>query len=262
MKRVWLLFIFLFFMFSSTLAETSSPTNYDLARGTANFMEDHYSVTILIGDECKNVSTLGFEIGSNPVGRTPLLNLLSHTDYEEEIEKIDDCFSVYPGGFFTKFRCAEAENGLRILVPNRIIANGETVAGVTTIQDGYYNVFLGIGAFNNLNVHHEFWHTMEYRISWDKPDAFANWSDLNPEGFAYDEEYFQEDIWTYAEPKDDYFVRGYSVVNEMEDRATVIEAILAEDAEWWAEHPLIQRKLDALLAAAKPVFGNVYFYGE
>ncbi len=101
---------------------------------------------------------------------------------------------------------------------------------------------------------------MEYRITWDTPDAFINWSSLNPEDFTYDEEYFQEDLWTYAEPKDDYFVRGYSVVNEMEDRATVIEAIFAEDAEWWAEHPMIQRKLDALMNAMEPAFGrDVYF---
>ncbi len=194
MKRFRLLFIILVFMLSSAIAETAPSTNYDLARGTANFMEDHYGIKILIGEECESISTLGFEIGSSPVGRTPLINLLSHINYEEEIEKIDDCFSVYPGGFFTKFHCSEAENGLRILLPNRIIVNGETMAGVTTLQDGYYNIFLGVGAFNNLNVHHEIWHAMEYRITWDKSDAFANWSDLNPEGFAYDEEYFQEDL--------------------------------------------------------------------
>ena len=48
-------------------------------------------------------------------------------------------------------------------------------------------------------------------------------------------------------------------MNEMEDRATVIEALFAEESEWWTEHPLIQRKLDALLSAADSVFANVYF---
>ena len=67
-----------------------------------------------------------------------------------------------------------------------------------------------------------------------------------------------DDIWTQAEPKDDWFVRGYSVVNDMEDRATVIEAIFLYDSDWWAEHPHIQAKLDVLLAAAEPVFGNCF----
>ena len=46
----------------------------------------------------------------------------------------------------------------------------------------------------------------------------------------------------------------------MEDRATVIEGIFAHDAGWWAEHPQIQKKLDVLLGAIEPVFGNVYFH--
>ena len=130
--------------------------------------------------------------------------------YPELLYGIDDCFSVYPGGFFNQFRCGEAEKGLRILLANRILVEGSTMAGVTTVQDGYYNIFLGIGTFNNLNVHHELWHAMEFRITWDNQEAFANWADLNPVGFNYDENYFLEDIWTYAAPKDDYFVRGYS----------------------------------------------------
>lgn len=262
-KKMLMVLTVIFCLLSSAYATEPtdfSDDNFDQARGLANFLEDHYGVTILIGDECKSVATDGFELGDRPSGRTPLLDMLGQVDYDAEIKRIDDCFAAYPGGFFGNFRCSEAEKGLRILLPNRITVEGSTMAGVTTVQDGYYNIFLGIGAYNSLNVHHEIWHAMEYRITLDYPDAFDGWTELNPDGFQYDDNYFQEDIWTYAEPKDDYFVRGYSVVNEMEDRATVIEAIFAEDTDWWAEHPLIQRKLDALLAAAKPVFGDVYFH--
>ncbi|MBR2824549.1 MAG: hypothetical protein IKE24_12805 [Clostridia bacterium] len=170
-----------------------------------------------------------------------------------------DCLSVYLPGFFDKFHCPEAEKGLRILLPNSILADDHAMAGVTTVQDGYYNIFLGIGAYNNLNVHHEIWHAMEYRITWDKPETFGSWNSLNPDGFHYSEDYFLDDIWTQAEAKDDWFVRGYSIVNEMEDRATVIEAIFRYDDDWWDQHPHIRAKRDVLLAAAEPVFGNVYF---
>lgn len=57
-----------------------------------------------------------------------------------------------------------------------------------------------------------------------------------------------------------WFVRGHSVVNEMEDRATIIEAIFLYDSDWWDEHPHIHAKLDALLTAAERVFWNVYFH--
>lgn len=261
MKRFLSLLLLFSFLISSAIASEAIPQeSYEQARGLANFMEDHYGVTILIDDECKAVAVEGFILGDIPSGRSPLQDMLGSADYKKEIKILDDCFSVYPGGFFESFRCPEAEKGLRILLPNRITVEGSTMAGVTTVQDGYYNIFLGVGAFNSLNVHHEIWHAMEYRITWDSPTVFDGWAALNPDGFQYDDDYFLKDNWSYAEPKDDYFVRGYSVVNEMEDRATVIEAIFAEDADWWAAHPLIQKKLDVLLAATEPVFGSVYFH--
>lgn len=266
MKRAISALLTALLMFSSGMAAeiTQKPVSYssifDTARSLANFMEDHYGVSILIDDECKEIITEGFELGDKPSGRTPLLNMLGTANYEEEVKRIDDCFSVYPPSFFDRFRCPEAEKGLRILLPNSILVDGHTMAGVTTVQDGYYNIFLGVGAYNNLNVHHEIWHAMEYRIAWDNPEAFDDWNSLNPDGFQYNEDYFLDDIWTQAEAKDDWFVRGYSVVNEMEDRATVIEAIFAEDSDWWDQHPHIRAKRDALLAAAEPVFGNVYYH--
>ena len=266
MRRTLLaLFAALLMLSSSMAAEiTQEPVSYsndfDTARSLANFMEDHYSVSILIGDECEGIITEGFELGDKPSGRTPLLNMLGTANYEEEVKRIDDCFFVYPPGFFDHFHCQEAEKGLRILLPNSILVDGHTMAGVTTVQDGYYNVFLGVGAYNSLNVHHEIWHAMEYRITSDNPGAFVDWNSLNPDGFQYNEDYFLNDIWTQAEAKDDWFVRGYSVVNEMEDRATVIEAIFLYDSDWWDQHPHIQAKRDRLLAAAESVFGNVYFH--
>ncbi len=252
--------IILLLLGSPVVAEESY--DFDTARSIANFMEDHYGVTILIGDECNDVVTGGFEIEHTPVGRTPLLNLLSYANYTEEIELVDDCFSVYPGGFFEHFKCDEACKGLRVLLPNRIVVENSTVAGVTTIQDGYYNIILGIGAFNNLNVHHEIWHAIELRITYDYPDIFAHWDNLNPEGFQYSNDYFALDVRESAEPKDAWFVRGYSVVNDMEDRATVIEAVFEYDSDWWDQHPYIKEKRDFLLAAARPVFGNIYFYEQ
>ncbi len=262
MKRTLLLSVLLACTLSLAIGDTSSTNNYTLALDTAKYMEDHYGITILIGDECNGIDTAGFEISGQPSGRTPFLHLLSYTDYEEEIRRIDECLSAYPCDFFVRFNCSEAENGLRILVPNRIIAQGMTMAGVTTIQDGYYNIFLGAGAFNSLNVHHEIWHAMEYRITLDEPDAFADWNELNPDGFVYNENYLLNDAWAYPQYRDDYFVRGYSMVNEMEDRATVAEAIFQYDSVWWKEHPLIQRKRDVLLRAVQLVFGNVYHLEE
>jgi len=59
----------------------------------------------------------------------------------------------------------------------------------------------------------------------------------------------------------DWFVRGYSTVNEMEDRATVIEAVFSKDEAWWKEHPRIAAKLENMLEVMRPAFGeDVYFH--
>ena len=264
-RKVTALLIFLILLQQCfcTTADSLKPVpaseDFDLARSLGNFMEDHYDVTILIGDECDVINTDKFDLGERVTGRTPLLDLLGFKSYESEMKQIDDAFSVYPLGFFSRFSCAEAPSGIRFLLADQIVFEGSSMAGVTTIQDGYYNVFLGVGAFNSLNIHHEIWHAMEYRITSEEPDAFQDWNNLNPEGFQYDTDYLEQNIWEQAAPKDEWFVRGYSVINEMEDRATVIEAIFLYDSDWWAEHPNIREKRDVLLAATEPVFGSVYY---
>lgn len=254
------LFVALLLVYCTGVAEQQAADHeFDTAREIANFMETHYDVSILIGAECKEITTGGFTIGDNPQGRTPFMNMLGLYSYAEEIQKIDDAFSIYPPEFFDKFSCSEAPKGLRILLADQILYEGQSMAGVTTVGDGYYNVFLGVGSFREMNVHHEIWHAMEFRITAERPDAFDRWNDLNPPGFQYSEDYVSQDIWEQAAPKDEWFVRGYSVIDEMEDRATVIEALLQYDEGWWKERPHIEDKLNYLLEATEPVFGNVYY---
>ena len=244
-----------------SLSESKKEADYETARSIANFMETHYDVSVLIGSECQSaVKDNSFTLGVKPQGRTPFLNALELYSYTNEIQMVDDAFSIYPPDFFDKFKCDEAPNGLRILIPDQILYEGSSMAGVSTVEDGYYNIFLAVGMFNHLNIHHEIWHAMEFRITADNPHVFDHWTDLNPDGFQYSEDYFGMDIWEQAEPQEDWFARGYSTIDEMEDRATVIEALFRHDPDWWAERPHLQKKLDFLLEAAEPMFGNVYFY--
>ena len=258
-------FAFLFIMLITVpviaLSESGKETDYETARSIANFMENHYDVSVLIGSECISaVNDNDFSLGDKPQGRTPFLNAVGIYSYAKEIQMIDNTFSIYPPDFFSKFKCDEAPNGLRILIPDQILYEEKSMAGVTTVQDGYYNIFLAVGMFNHLNIHHELWHAMEFRITSEIPHAFDHWNDLNPEGFRYSEDYLEMDIWEQAEPQEDWFARGYSTIDEMEDRATVIEALFRHDPDWWAQRPHLQKKLDFLLEAAEPFFGNVYFY--
>ncbi len=248
---------------ASPTTEESSITNtdFDTARAIANFMETHYDITVLIGPECEQASVQDwFSIGDKPQGRTPFLNLLGSYSYTKEIQMIDDAFSIYPPAFFTKFKCDEAPNGIRILLPLQISGKEKSFAGAVTIDDGYYNLFLGVGMFIDLNIHHEIWHAMEYRITADNPHAFDGWTEFNPEGFEYSGDHYTQDQWEQAEPEEDWFARGYSKIADYEDRATTIEALFQHDPDWWSTRPHLQKKLDYLLEIINPIFGNVYFY--
>ena len=112
------------------------------ARQIAHFMETHYGITILIGPECTSATTGDFVLGNRPEGRTPFMKMLGGKNYTHEIQLIDDTFSIYPPSFFNHFICGEAPQGLRILLADQILYEGQSMAGVTTNEDGVctYNV--------------------------------------------------------------------------------------------------------------------------
>ena len=234
--------------------------DWEEARGLANFLQEHYGVTVLLGEECEGLAPKDVSFGSKTAGRTPLLDLLAEPTYLQDVRLLDDCFSVYSPGYFSCFRCPAAEQGLRILLPLQLLRDGQTMAGTVALRDGYLDLILGLGAFASLNVHHELWHAMELRLLEEDPELFAAWNELNPKDFRYDPTILEADVWQQNEPGGDYFVREYGRISPEEDRATVIEALFIFDGEWWEEHPCLRAKLDVLLSAAVPVFGNVYFH--
>ena len=261
MKRaVILLLAFVIFLFPVSVHSESSDSGFTAARKIADDLESQYGITILIGPECTSATTGGFTLGDQPSGRSPLLNLLGEKNYESEIGYIESALSHYSSSLFSRFHNDEAPNGFRILLADQIVYEGESMAGVATVADGYYNIFLGVGAFQQTNIHHEIWHAAELRIRYDNPSAFDGWNDLNPEGFRYLEDAYNLDKWEGYAEKDEYFVRGYSTLDEMEDRATIAEALFRNDAEWWAAHPGVTAKYRKMKEAAEPQFGSIYPY--
>lgn len=247
---------------SAGTSEThGNDADFEEARAIANFMETHYEITVRIGPECENIPVPDwFTLGDKPKGRSPFLDLLGAYNYTREIQRIDDAFSIYPPEFFTLFKCNDAPKGLRILLPLQILDGDISMAGTVTADDGYYNLFLAVGMFNELNIHHEIWHAMEYRITAEDPHAFDRWTEFNPEGFEYIGEHHTQDPWEATASPDDWFAREYGKVADYEDRATTIEALFRHDPDWWSTRPRLQKKLDYLLEVIKPLFGNVYFY--
>ena len=239
-------------------SQSENDSSYEAARRSADLMEKQYNITILIGPECQAATTGSFTLGDQPEGRTPFLKLLGTKNYPYELQLIDEAISIYPSGFFDHFFCDEAPYGLRVLIADQIVYEGKSMAGVTTAEDGYYNIFLAVGMIRESNVHHELWHAIERRILFDNPDAFDLWDEFNPEDFEYSDDYFAMDKWDLASEMNEYFTIGYSTISPEEDRATIIEALIQHDQAWMNNRPGIKRKLDYMLEIVQTVFGNIY----
>ena len=107
--------------------------------------------------------------------------------------------------------------------------------GKSKLQGQNYLIALDITAGEpDRTIHHELWHVIEMKLS---TDSFLHprWQAANPEGFLYygryDSGYQDLTQWTYnVEPGNCYFVSAYSRINSREDRATIMEAVMATDA--------------------------------
>ena len=173
MKTLCFLFLaFIYLLPGCSSADNTPPSRapatdhgYTAARETADALEEQYDITILIGPDCNNATTDSFTIGNKPSQRSPFMELLGGYNYESELSRITDVLSVYPTEFFSAFQCADFPNGLRFLLADQILYEDESMAGVTIPADEYCNIFLGVGSFNSLNIHHEIWHATEYRAT-------------------------------------------------------------------------------------------------
>ena len=74
MKRAITFILRLSLLFIIHPASAEEDHEYADARGTADFMQEHYGITILIGPECEGITADSFTIGDKPKGRTPLFD--------------------------------------------------------------------------------------------------------------------------------------------------------------------------------------------
>ena len=219
------------------------------ARKFANMLEEELNVTIMLGDEC---NALIQAVPPRLIGYDPeleeyndltenLVNILAVGTLKEYLRKL-------PTEFYTYIRDEQAPHGLRFLLVDHVYQPNpfHECAGLTFPQDGYYNIILkrcNLYA-NPYIIFHEIWHAIEYNILASHPDAFMIWDALNPPGFHYSDDYLNVDWNDYPA---DYFASGYGMVNGMEDRATIAEAVFYDNSiEWFSERPGVVRKAMAM----------------
>jgi len=234
----------------------------DEAESLRAFLQSHYGVTILMGDEISVFPSETYALRIIPEGKSMFLQTLAgNRRFADLLRRLDDVFSVYPPEFFSRYAKKDYVKGLRFLVTDQILLDGTRIGGVQSVHNRYIDIYLAKDDAKERAIHHDIWHAMEYRICCDDPGAFDDWSSLNPVGFVYIGDF---SVIRNGEDKlelEDWFANEYGKIDEFEDRATVFEALMNKDEAWWSARPHLQKKAEYLLEKAESVFGEI-FAGE
>ena len=253
--------ILAFLMLLLVLPASAAPVSDD-AESLRAFLQSHYGMTILMGDEITAFLSDIYELRVIPDGDSVFLQMNEgNSRYIDLLRYMDDVFSVYPPEFFSRFAKRDYIEGLRFLLTDQILLDGIRISGVQSVHEGHIDVYLAKDDAKERAIHHEIWHAMEYRILCDDQNTFDDWVSLNPEGFVYTGDFSVIRDGKDKEEPEDWFAGEYGKIDEYEDRATVFEALMIRDEAWWSTRPHLQKKAEYLLEKAEKVFGEI-FAGE
>lgn len=218
-----------------------------------SFIQSRYGIIIRMGDECGNCEIGKIELQIIPEEGTPFQKLAAgEKRFAGLLKNLDHAVAVYPPGFFSRFQPA-----LRFWLADRVLVDGNRVAGFFSYADGHYEIALSRLDSDEGSPHHEIWHAMEHLILEQEPNAFGQWDLLNPEDFAYTGDYTgMLADQSHPEPED-WFVSEYATVSGEEDRAMVFRALMTRDETWWSTRPRLRKKAEFLMEKAEPFFGKI-----
>ena len=233
------------------------------AREFADRLEEKYGVSILISNQCAGpVASCSY-----PITTTDQMDLTNEAyDINRTLVALDQTFSLYPQGFFAQFPNRSGEGGIRVLLVG-YIDSGYGAIGCSFKTGSWHNIAIDVRMddFESL-LCHEIWHATEDRIVSVDTDSFTwdVWSPCNPEGFSYYNDYSltdpEQNRWTLFSTgaEDAHFIDSYSRVNAKEDRARIMEYIMAkpEYAAQIKASPAIMKKLQIMCDAIRENFNT------
>ena len=254
--------------------------NRKLLSSMADGIKEEFNVTVMFGDECLDVE----QFGTHEFTSTDAGSLDQSVTVYRMLSNIRENLALYPEGYFDTFYDDEGEGGLQILVvlnPTDNYNPDFSLGGYTyQVYSTYYIVVdAEMNSTAEAIVPHEMWHAVEQRIWNDYAGAFDTytWSEeYNPpdfEGYVNSLSTYEADSEKWdryimqRDGEEPYFYRTYSLVNDKEDRATLVETLFnntlgdtpAASAEALREYPHMRAKLDFMAEQVREVFGTVYW---
>ncbi|MCD8340972.1 MAG: hypothetical protein LUC87_02320 [Clostridiales bacterium] len=252
--------------YQAELTPVALPDSMTDARAKADELEKNYDVHILLGAQCAGPCNASeFDVTT-----TDELGLEDEcADVLSALEELESALSLYPADFFAQFQTETGEDGIYFMLTGSISGDRNMdVAGFEYSIETREFICVDITEPNyalKQNFCHELWHATENKIFDSDFYGFydGSWDDCNPDGFEY---YYSYDYLDYAEEaqaytyfggaEEVYFVDSYAQSYDKEDRARIMEYIMADDdtAQALMEYPVIQQKLQIMCDGIRAAF--------
>ena len=239
------------------------PATLQEARDYADQLEERYGVTILLSAQGQEACEAVWDAVVTTTDQWPLED--EPYAIARTLEALDRALALYPEGFFRQMRNTMGEGGVRY-IPVGHIENDVNAVGLTYETYGWQNIYIDVtlGTFESV-ICHEIWHATEGVISYRDWVSFdpGNWSVCNPDGFFYNEDVEDADPnpsrWTFnyeMDAQNVYFVDAYARTNAKEDRARIMEYVMANEdlAGALMQSPYITQKLEIMCQAIRNSF--------
>ena len=238
------------------------PENLSEARATADQLEEEFGVTILLSSQCATpVRDSGMTIVT-----TDQANLSDESaQVAYALEEIRKALKLYPDDFFRQFQNEAGQRGLLILLVEDF-EDKRNIIGLSYGMGQWYPVAIDITSGEVFSTTcHEIWHATEIRINERDSDLLSDkkWDALNPPGYVYSydtsENYIldvQNTFFFEFKEEKIYFVDPYGKTNPHEDRARIMEYIMASKlyARAIADIPALRLKLKVMSDAIRQTF--------
>ena len=228
-------------------AEDPDVVGLDACAIRAQEMEEAYGVNILLVEDA---------VAQQPWDYTFELEYQSSV-VRKQLDTLDAVLAQFPEGFFDKI---SRKVNICIVRSIRGSAESGSVALAQGIQfwDGYEPyVVLAAGDTLEGAFYHEIFHVLDSKIL-SETRAYYRWNNLNPEGFAYFDDYtsyLEADVSQYLRDEDRAFIDAYSLSFSREDRARIMEYACQAGNDHYFQSETMQNKLRTLCEGIRKAFG-------
>ncbi len=228
--------------------DSSDPNALSQCLAYAEELSQRYGLSIRVGEDAVTVQPWDYRFEAETMPRI----------LYQELELLDQRLGQYPMTVLEKTK--SHFTSLSVCLVREIsgtAASGSlnTATGVQFLDGSDAYVVIAAGKFSEQALYHELYHVMETRIL-NKSPAMDQWSDWNPEGFAYT--YGPEptgDLQSWLSGESQAFIDAYSMTFPKEDRARVFEYAMLAGARSLFASETMQVKLTALCEAIRQAYG-------